>query len=162
MSSLRWPAQLPPDELGAVVHGPVLLARSPGIAAGLRCVFAHPGGLHLPLVLRAEGVQAEAAGRRTFSPHERDAPNPAEREPWSGLRLTAEIDGEARTADPAEQQSSGGPDAFSLEATYWLGRLPADGRLRLTLAWPESGLAENTVLLDLDLDGLGERVVALR
>lgn len=65
MTRLRWPAQLPPDdELGAVVHGPVVLARSPGIAAGLRCVFAHPTGLHLPLVLRAEGVQAEAAGRR--------------------------------------------------------------------------------------------------
>ncbi|MGY1841507.1 MULTISPECIES: hypothetical protein [unclassified Modestobacter] len=82
----RWPAAPPPDDLGAVVHCPVLLARSPGIAAGLRCVFAHPGGLHLPVVVRAEGVQAEAAGRRTF-------PHPdAEYQPWSGLLVTVTVD----------------------------------------------------------------------
>jgi hypothetical protein len=139
----------------------VLLARSPGIAAGLRCVFAHPGGLHLPLVLRADGVQAEAAVRRSFPPRDPGPPRPAERDPWSGPRLTAGIDGEVRTADPGEQQSSGGSDAFDLQAAYWLGRLPSDGRVELTFSWPEAGLAENTVELRLDLGDLPGRIVRL-
>ncbi|MCI2238033.1 hypothetical protein MO973_38250 [Paenibacillus sp. TRM 82003] len=75
MTMHRWPPALPPDELGAVVHGPVVLARATGIVAGLRCVFAHTGGLLLPVVLRAGGVQAEAAARQTFSRlHERVLP----------------------------------------------------------------------------------------
>lgn len=162
----RWPAQLPPrDELGAVVHGPVVLARSPGIAAGLRCVFAHPGGLHLPLVLRADGVQAEAASRRTFPRHRPGESPPAERarEAWGGLLLSIEVDGESGIADPAAQEASGGADAFDLEASYWVGRLPSDRRLRLTLAWPRAGLAEDVTLLTLDdLHDLGDRVLGLR
>jgi hypothetical protein len=125
----RWPAALPPDELGVVVHGPVLLARSPGIAAGLRCVYAHPGGLRLPLVLRAADVQADAAARTT-SPRFRD--DAGDREPWSGLTLDVEVDGIRGVADAANQESSGNADDFSLEGTYWIDRLPRDGRLRLT------------------------------
>ena len=61
-----------------------------------------------------------------------------------------------------DQESSGTADDFSLEGTFWIDRLPRDGRLRLTVAWPEAGLAENTTVLALDdLDGLGDRVVAL-
>jgi hypothetical protein len=161
--SARWPASvLPLRELGAVVHGPVLLARSPGIAAGLRCVFAHASGLHLPLVLHAEGVRAEAAMRRTF-------PTPggtAEIDPWSGPVLTVELDGETRTADAGQQESSGGStadsDVFDLAASYWIGRLPPDGVLGLTFAWPEAGLARSTVALRLgDLSDVAARVVAL-
>jgi hypothetical protein len=155
----RWAAAGPPDELGVVVHGPVLLARSPGIAAGLRCVYAHPGGLRLPLVLRAAGVQAEAAGRTTLPRFRDDA---GDREPWSGPTLDVEVDGIRGVADAANQESSGNADDFSLEGTFWIDRLPRDGRLRLTVAWPEAGLAENTTVLALDdLDGLGDRVVAL-
>ena len=98
MTRHRWAAAVPPDELGVVVHGPVLLARSPGIAAGLRCVYAHPGGLRLPLVLRAAGVQAEAAGRTT-SPRFRD--DAGDREPWSGPTLDVEVDGIRGVADAA-------------------------------------------------------------
>ena len=59
----------PPDseaaqELGSIAHGPVLLDRGHGIAVGLRCVFAHRTGLHLPLVLIARDVHADAAARR--------------------------------------------------------------------------------------------------
>jgi hypothetical protein len=140
------------------VHGPVLLARSPGIAAGLRCVFAHPGGLHLPLVLHAEGVQAEAAVRRTFP----TAGGTAEVDPWSGPVLTVELDGETRTADAGGQESSGGSDAFDLAASYWIGRLPHDGTLRLTLAWPQAGLTRSTATLRLgDLADVASRVVPL-
>jgi hypothetical protein len=158
VTSARWPAPVLPFELGAVVHGPVLLARSPGIAAGLRCVFAHPTGLHLPLVLHAEGVQAEAAGRRIFP-----APGgTADPGPWSGPVLTVEADGESRTADAGGQESSGSSDAFDLAANYWIGRLPRDGVLRLTFAWPEAGLSSGTAVLHLgDVADFGARVFPL-
>ena len=65
MRAHRWGAVVEPTDLGAVVHGPVVLGRAPGIVAGLRCVFGHTDGLWLPFVLRAEGVQAEAAFRQS-------------------------------------------------------------------------------------------------
>lgn len=40
--------------LGAIAHGPVLLAKVPGIAIGLRCLFAHPDRLTAWLVARAD------------------------------------------------------------------------------------------------------------
>jgi hypothetical protein len=65
-------------------------------------------------------------------------------------------------ADAANQESSGIADAFTLESSYWIDRLPPDGRLRLTVAWPAVGLAESTTVLALDdLQGLGDRVVPL-
>ncbi len=159
MTLHRWPAALPPDELGVVVHGPVRLARSPGIAAGLRCVFAHPDGLQLPFVLRATGVLAEAAGRRTFH---RPPDEGRTDEPWSGVTLHVEVDGIDGIADAANQESSGSADVFTLESTYWIDRLPGNGLLRLTVAWPQAGLAGTTTELQLDdLRGLGDRVVPL-
>ncbi|MGY1747726.1 hypothetical protein [Modestobacter sp. SYSU DS0511] len=152
----RWPATPAPDALGAVVHGPVLLARSPGIAAGLRCVFAHPGGLHLPIVVRATGVQAEAAGRRTF-PRRKGEP-----QSWSGLLVTLTVDGVTGPADPVGPTSSGSIDSFRSEGSYWAGALPRDGRLTLTVGWPAAGLAETTTVLHLGpLDDVADRVVSL-
>jgi hypothetical protein len=165
MTRRRWPAQLLPDDLGAVVSGPVLLARSPGIAVGLRCVFAHPTGLHLPLVLCAEGVQAEAAGRRTGGRDRPDDRGPEDTapDPWSGLLLTVEVDGESRAADPVGQDTSSSADRYDLQANYWIGRLPVDGLLRLSVGWPAAGLTDNSTVLRLgDLTGLERRVVALR
>jgi predicted enzyme related to lactoylglutathione lyase len=52
------------QELGSIAHGPLLLAAVDGVAVGLRCVFAHPTGLHLPIVLLSRGVHADAANRR--------------------------------------------------------------------------------------------------
>ena len=44
------------QRLGAVVHGPAVLAQAPGIAVGLRCVFAYPDGLSVWLVARADAA----------------------------------------------------------------------------------------------------------
>ena len=170
MSAPRWPLERPPDdELGAVVHGPVLLARSPGIAAGLRCVFAHPNGLQLPLVLRAEGVQAEAARRDKFVPGRGERSGGAWRgAPWAGPVLVAGADGEERTVVAGASTSGGGrmfggeDDSYRFDGLYWIGDLPTDNMLRLTVAWPEAGLAETTTVLELaDLDDLADRIVHL-
>lgn len=42
--------------LGAIAHGPVVLARVPGIAIGLRCLFAYPDRLTAWLVARADAA----------------------------------------------------------------------------------------------------------
>lgn len=158
----RWPAGPVPDELGVVVHGPAVLARSPGIAVGLRCVFAHPTGLHLPLVVRARDVQAEAASRRTFPRGPRDDEPASGTEPWSGLQVGIELNGRAGPVDAGRTTSSGGPDAFRSEVTCWIGELPGDGRLRLTVGWPQAGLTEASTVLELDgLQDLGGRVFPL-
>lgn len=158
----RWPAGVVPDELGVVVHGPAVLARSPGIAVGLRCVFAHPTGLHLPLLVRARDVQAEAASRWSFPRGPRDDRPATGGEPWSGLQVGLELNGRTGTVDAGRTTSSGGADSFRSEVTCWIGELPEDGRLRLTVGWPQAGLAETTTVLELDgLQDLGERVLPL-
>lgn len=42
--------------LGVIAHGPVVLARVPGIVIGLRCLFAHPDRLTAWLVARADAA----------------------------------------------------------------------------------------------------------
>jgi len=151
---------VPPDGLAPVVHGPVVLGRAPGIAVGLRCIFGYPQGLSLPMVLRARGVQAEAASRLTFPAPGRSLPEAGE--PELGPLLTVEVDGAGQVLRPSSEESSGGGDAFDLEAAYWVAGLPSDGRLRLTVAWPRAGLPETGVLLTLpDLHDLDARVLSL-
>lgn len=151
------------DGLGAVVHGPVVLARAPGIAVGLRCVFGYPSGLMLPLVLRARGVQGEAARRVSLDP----SPGPryqdhGESDPWSGPQLSVEVEGRTRRIHPTQEESSGGDDTFDLEATYWVDQLPRNGRLGLQIAWARAGLPLSTVTITLeDLTGLDERLLPL-
>jgi hypothetical protein len=79
------------------------------------------------------------------------------------MLLTLEMDGESRTADPIGQETSSHDERFDLEATYWIGRLPSDRRLRLTVAWPQASLAERSTVLELDgRDDLADRVLSLR
>ncbi|MFQ1002745.1 hypothetical protein [Modestobacter sp. SSW1-42] len=165
MPRLRWPpAMIPRDELGVVVHGPVVLARSPGIIAALRHVVAHPDALYLSMVVHADGVQAEAAARdrQRWRSADRPAAGTAGSDPWSGPLVTVAVDGEERTVDPGTSRSSGGPDSYDSDTLYRVGRLPPDGRLQLTVAWPQAGLAEATTVLQLDdLRDLAARVVRL-
>ena len=158
----RWPPAQPPDELGAVVHGPVVLGRAPGIVAGLRCVFAHTGGLLLPFVLRATGVQAEAAARQTFGHLQGPVTDPGDTSPGSTPAVFVEVGDRAGRADSSGGPSSGGEDGFEMEARYWIGEIPRDGRLRITVAWPQAGLPESRTVLTLDgLDDLSARVLPL-
>ncbi|HYN96357.1 MAG TPA: hypothetical protein VES42_21145 [Pilimelia sp.] len=136
-----------PEALGAVVHGPVLLGRSPGVAVGLRCVFAHPGGLDLPLVLVAVNVHADAARRQAgprAAPMGTAAPTS---EGWSGLRVWAEAGDRTGEVLPYGGGESASDDRYTQEAGYWIDLLPADGTLRLVVSWPQVGLAEHSTLL---------------
>ena len=146
----RWPALLPPGELGVVVPGPAILARSPGIVLGLRCIFAQSGGLLLPTVVRAEGVQAEAALRRI-------RPRSEAGDVLSEPRLVAQVDGMSGVADSFRDSASASEDAYEGDAAYWIGAIPLDRRLRLTVGWPEAGLRESSTELTLTgLDRLGD------
>jgi len=152
MEDRAWPYGRPPDALGAVVHGPALLARQVGITVGLRCVFAHPDGLHIPLVLAARGEPADRAGSVRFG---RVESSPI-------LQLTATMNGRSGPVDSTQTEGRGGTGTFDQRSTYWINALPEDGRLRLSVAWPEIGLAETiTDLLLGDLDDLEDRVIPL-
>jgi hypothetical protein len=147
MTGHRWAAAAPSQELGAVAHGPLLLARvgsdTDGIAVGARCVIAHPTGLLVPVVLMASGVYAEAARRLRFPSDQSVADN------WSGLVVTAQLDGLAGEVLPQAEQSSAGDEAYQQETNYWIGALPEDETLLLTVAWPRIGLPQTTTTVDL-------------
>lgn len=146
-----------------MVHGPVVLARATGIAVGLRCIYGYPTGLTLLLVLRARGVQAEAAERHAvhssplWTGRRRGAGDPQSPALLSIIR----DDGRA-PLHPIAQTTSSGSDAYDEEGRYWLSPLPVDRTLELVVGWPSVGLPEQTCRLSLDtLHDLGERVVRL-
>src|SRR3954464_20401 len=95
------------QELGSIAHGPVLLTAGHGVAVGLRCVFAHSTGLHLPLVLVARGVHADAAERRLRR---------------HGDELRVELgpaNGPMVRLGAFATQSAGGDDEYRQESSYW-------------------------------------------
>lgn len=132
----------------------------------MRCIFARPGGLELDLVLRAVGIEAEAAGRQSFGEHDFDLRQPDDSgRPWRGGSepdLVIEVDGRRAVVYPFQQSASGGEDEFTNELRVAVGTLPSDGRIKLTAAWPQAGLAEAAVTLTLaSLEALEDRVVQL-
>ena len=139
------------QELGSIAHGPVLLATGDGIAVGLRCVFAHRTGLHLPIVLIARDVHADAAARRLRG---------------HGDEFRVELD----SADGAPTvrlnafatQSAGGEDEYRQESSYWHAGLPSSATPTLTVAWPAIGPAPASTVLQLpDLAGLARAAIRL-
>lgn len=148
-----WSHEPIPEDLGVVVHGPALLGRANGVAVGLRCVFAHPTGLHLPLVLLANGHGADLANRASF-PGAVGAP---------AFRVLVEASGKRGSADHWRQGSEGGDGHFVMRADYWVDELPHDRTLTLIVAWPEIGLPQTSTTLLLDpMTDLDSRVVSLR
>lgn len=157
---------MPPDELGAVVHGPVILARANGIVAGLRCVFGHSGGLLLPVVLRATGVQAEAAFRQTSSRRgsmTRAGTTDSGQAPSQSLpQVHVEVNERSGIAESSSSTRSASKDAFEMQAHYWIGELPRDRHVRISVAWPQAGLPQSQIVITLDdLEDLPDRVLPL-
>lgn len=163
MTPHRWPAAARPDELGAIAHGPVVLARAPGIVAALRCVFAHTDGILLPFVLRAHGVQGEAACRHFFRHHV----EPSDEEiagfaaPWSAPQVHVEVNDVAGFTDPGGGPSSGGDEDFEMQAHFWIDEIPRDGELGITVAWPQAGLPPSRTVLHLEGPDDRHRVLPL-
>jgi hypothetical protein len=153
MKRERWTDAPPEADLGAVAYGPVVLARSGGVAVGLRCVFAHRTGLHLPLVLLANAVHAEAAARQTGHQPAPPGYRPSEPPGWSHLQVLGELNGRVGEMLPYAATTSGGLDRYTEQAEYWIGELPRDGLLRLTVAWPRIGLSAATTTVQLDPPG---------
>ena len=131
------------QELGSIAHGPLLLAAVDGVSVGLRCVFAHRTGLHLPLVLLARGVHADAANRRVRG---------------HGDELRVELGsrgGAARVRlDAFATLGAGGDDEYRQESSYWHAGLPHDPYLIVTVSWPAIGLP--AVTTPLPLPGLAD------
>lgn len=153
----RFPPAVTPDELGAVVHGPIILARATGIVVGLRCVFAHTAGLQLPMVLRATGVKAEAASRSRQRPLGEHDPRP-----FSGPTMHVEVGDHSGWADPSQTRTTGGKDYFAMDANYWINQVPSDPRLFLTVTWLQAGLPESRTELALDhLDNYDDQILPL-
>lgn len=151
MIQRRWPPQSPPEaELGVIAHGPVILAHTDGVAVGLRCVFAHPTGLHLPVVVHGRRSRAEAASQQAHIDHSIQPESGIGMDPWFAPRLIVEVAGTAGPIDPGRSQGSSGGNDFHLEADYWIGALPLDGRLVLTISWARFGLVETVSTLTLD------------
>jgi hypothetical protein len=146
----RWLSAPADENLGAVVHGPLVLAAGIGVAVGLRCVFAHQTGLHLPLVVLATGVHAEAAGRQTGQPAGPRGHRPSEPPGWSHLQVWGELNGRVGEMEPFSSSCSSGLDRYTEQAEYWIGDLPRDGVLRLNVGWPHIGLDPATTTLQLD------------
>lgn len=148
-----WSDDPLPEDLGVVVLGPQRLGRASGVAVGLRCVFAHPTGLHLPVVLLATGDGADRARRASF-PGPDGAP---------AFRLLAEANGKHGPVDHWRREAEGGDGHFVMRADYWVTELPHDRTLALTVAWPEIGLPQTSTTLHLEpLADLDSRVVSLR
>jgi hypothetical protein len=158
MTYSRWTTIEHHDELGVIVHGPAIVARSTGIAFAVRCIFAHSDGLILDFVLRASGVQAEAACRQTF----RARPD---RPSIEGSEPAVFLEGGGHRVDVCsygESSAEGGGETFRAERNLGVSILPPDGTITLTASWPEAGLAEGSVTLTLEIpDDLDSRVLRL-
>ncbi|MFD0483202.1 hypothetical protein ACFQ46_11405 [Kineococcus sp. GCM10028916] len=169
MTEHHWPAQRPPHELGVIAHGPLILAHTPGITVGLRCIYAHPSGLHLPLVLRAYGERIPAAAAwsygnvrryREAAPGTFDArantfrtPKDTGEVPYSVPQLVVEVNdvrGVANTTGALH--ASDDEQVWGRDAAYWISDLPRDGLLSISLSWPQVGLPETQT--DLTLTGI--------
>jgi hypothetical protein len=139
------------QELGSIAHGPVLLTPGGDVAVGLRCVFAHRTGLHLPIVLIARDVHADAAARRL-------------REHGDELRVElGPADGATMVRLSAfATQGAGGADEYRQESSYWHPGLPSSSSLTLTVSWPAIGLPPASAVLHLpDLADLARAAIPL-
>ena len=149
MRRRRQPAA-PPEDAGVLAHGPVLLSRGPGTSAELHHLQAHARGLMLHLVLRADGVYAEAA-KRQLMPRRTAAPDVASPAVAAGSQplLHIEMDDLADQVPLQQSGAHGTDDSFEMEARFWISELPRDGRVAVAVQWPRAGLPLGGAVLDI-------------
>lgn len=155
-SVMAWSQRyLPPDtaEIGALAHGPRILARAPGILVGLRSIVAYSSGLDLAVVAVAAGPQADAMRSQFTAPAEIDAETG---QPYRGelrremMQLRALEDSRLQ---PVLYRSTEGfhqkPNSYRREYLYEISDLPHTTELPLVAAWPEIGLDPVTTYLEI-------------
>ncbi|NAZ74313.1 hypothetical protein GTQ99_02585 [Kineococcus sp. T13] len=151
----HWQLEPPPEDVGVLAHGRMPLSRGQGISAELHHLQAHAQGLMLHLVLRADGVYAEAAKRqltpRPMMPRRDAAPDgdgPTAAADSSPL-LHIEVNDLVEQVPPQRSEAHGTNDAFEMQAQFWIGELPRDGRVAVAVQWPQAGLPLGGTVLDI-------------
>ncbi|WP_432482916.1 hypothetical protein [Kineococcus esterisolvens] len=144
----RWVPAIPPSDAGAAVHGPLLLSQAPGIRAELDHVQAHAQPAGLMLHLRADGTRTQSTPRHLLDDPRADASSvgggPAGSKPVLRVALNDLADQvQPKTSSIRTfEDTATGEARFTMEASYWIDEVPADGRVHLTISWPRAGLPE--------------------
>lgn len=149
-----WHQRLvPPDsaELGAIVHGPMILARSTNVVIALRSIVAFSSGLDLSIAAVAWGAESECMKLQFTAPAEidpvsgRPRPVKAHRE---RLELRALDESVAQPLPHRNNESINQvPDSYRREYLFVIRPLPGTTELCLVTAWPAIGLQPVTVHL---------------
>lgn len=144
----RWVPAVPPQDAGVLAHGPLVFGQAPGITVGLHHVQAHEHGVMLHVLLRANGVPAEAAKRQMIDkPNEPLDPDGAKADLGSRPVLHVELNDLSDEVHPQRWRTGYGDDRFEVEARYWISELPGDGRLQVTTSWAQAGLPRTSTVL---------------
>lgn len=145
---------MPPDakELGAIAHGPRLLAQVDGVTVGLRSIVAYTSGLELAVVVVAKGIHAEALLRQYTAPAVTD-PETDRRRPGEThgrpLRLRVLEDSELQPIRRRDGMGYANSEMQQREYLFELTPLPDTEDLPLIAEWPEIGLGPVTTHLKL-------------
>ncbi|KXF54113.1 hypothetical protein AXA44_42000 [Rhodococcus sp. SC4] len=138
-------------EIGAIAHGPVLLARVEGVTVGLRSIMAYSAGLEVAVTVVGSGIHAEAMRRQYTAP--------AVIDPETGKRRPGQVHGrpmrlralEDSILQPVPRSDNRGwydsQDLYQREYLYEVTGLPQTRNLPLVAEWPEVGLEPVTTHL---------------
>lgn len=131
-------------EMGAIAHGPALLAECEGVTVGLRSIVAYSSGLEVAVTVVGRGIHAEAIRRQYTAPAVIDSET-GKRRPGKThgrpMRLRALED---PVLQPVLRSDSQGwydsPDLYQREYLFEISELPRTRDLPLIAQWPEVGL----------------------
>lgn len=128
----RAPWSRPPTltELGAIAHGPVVLAEAPGRFVGLRSAVLYSSGLHLSVVVVGVGIYAEAMQRGHGGPFSFRVIDSS-----VTLLMLNSGRGEGNTQD-----------RYYKESVYVLESVDGD-ELEIAAGWPGAGIEETVTRL---------------
>lgn len=141
---------LPPEtsELGAVAHGPAILAQLPGVIIGLRTIMAYTSGLEIAVMVAASGAQASLVERQFVAPAEIDPSSGLpSRGPILGenLRLSAADDSTEQPTPRRNTAARSRSGFYRREYLFVTSELPTSSQLRYLIAWPSVGIRPFTV-----------------
>lgn len=138
-------------EIGAIAHGPVLLARVEGVTVGLRSIMEYSAGLEIAVTAVGSGIHVEAMKR-----HYRAL---AVIDPETGKRRTGQVHGrplrlralEDSVLQPVPRSDNRGwydtEELYQREYLYVITGLPPNLDLPLIAELPEIGFDPVTIHL---------------